>query len=58
MSSLLETFREILAQHDLLPEDILADGNLYRCPTRNKPYKRNGAYIVMRRVKTPLGSAL
>lgn len=45
MSSLLETFREILAQHDLLPEDILADGNLYRCPTRNKPYKRNGAYI-------------
>ena len=45
MTSLLETFREILAQHDLLPEDILADGNLYRCPTRNKPYKRNGAYI-------------
>ena len=45
MSSLLETFREILAQHDLLPEDILADGDLYRCPTRNKPYKRNGAYI-------------
>lgn len=28
MSSILETFREILAQHDLLPEDILADGNL------------------------------
>ena len=35
MTSLLEAFREILAQHDLLPEDILADGNLYRCPTQN-----------------------
>ena len=45
MTSLLESFREILAQHDLLPEDILADGNLHRCPTRNKQHKRNGAYI-------------
>ena len=45
MTSLLESFREILAQHDLLPEDILADGNLHRCPTRRKPHKRNGAYI-------------
>lgn len=45
MTSLLESFREILAQHDLLPEDILADGNLHRCPTRSKPHKRNGAYI-------------
>ena len=45
MTRLLESFREILAQHDLLPEDILVDGTLHRCPTRSKPHKRNGAYI-------------
>ena len=45
MNSLLETFRAILGQHDLLPEEILMDGNLHRCPTRNKLYKKNGAYI-------------
>lgn len=28
-----------------MPEEIIADGNLHRCPTQGKPRKQNGAYI-------------
>ncbi|MDE7371352.1 MAG: toprim domain-containing protein, partial [Desulfovibrio sp.] len=45
MSDLLQTFQEVLGTHGLVPEEILADGELHRCPTDNKPHKRNGAYI-------------
>ncbi len=45
MNDLLHTFHDVLGQHGLVPEEILADGNLHRCPTEGKPHKRNGAYI-------------
>ena len=45
MNDLLHTFHDVLGQHGLVPEELLADGNLHRCPTEGKPHKRNGAYI-------------
>ena len=45
MTDLLHTFHDVLGQHGLVPEEILADGNLHRCPTEGKPHKQNGAYI-------------
>ncbi|MBD5646505.1 MAG: hypothetical protein HDQ89_02405 [Desulfovibrio sp.] len=45
MNDLLQTFQEVLGTHGLVPEEILANGELHRCPTENKPHKRNGAYI-------------
>ena len=45
MNDLLHTFHDVLGQHGLVPEEIIADGNLHRCPTEGKPRKRNGAYI-------------
>ncbi|WP_301098035.1 AAA family ATPase, partial [uncultured Desulfovibrio sp.] len=45
MNDLLHTFHDVLGQHGLVPEEILADGNLHRCPTEGKPRARNGAYI-------------
>ncbi|WP_241160202.1 toprim domain-containing protein [Desulfovibrio sp. ZJ369] len=45
MNDLLQTFQEVLGQHGLVPEEILADGTLHRCPTESKPRKLNGAYI-------------
>ena len=45
MTDLLHTFHDVLGQHGLVPEELLADGNLHRCPTEGKPHKRNGAYI-------------
>ncbi|MDY3810183.1 AAA family ATPase [Desulfovibrio porci] len=45
MTDLLHTFRDVLGQHGLVPEEILTDGNLHRCPTEGKPHKLNGAYI-------------
>lgn len=46
MNDLLHTFHDVLGQHGLVPETILADGTLHRCPTEGKPRKQNGAYIV------------
>ena len=43
--ALPHTFHDLLGQHGLVPEEIIADGNLHRCPTEGKPRKRNGAYI-------------
>ena len=45
MTDLLHTFHDVLGQHGLIPEEILADGTLHRCPTEGKPRKLNGAYI-------------
>jgi len=28
-----------------MPEEIITDGNLHRCPTEHRPRKQNGAYI-------------
>lgn len=45
MSSALQTFQEILNAKGLMPSELIADGNLHRCPTLTKPHKQNGAYI-------------
>ena len=45
MNDLLHTFHDVLGQHGLVPEELLADGKLHRCATEGKPRKRNGAYI-------------
>lgn len=45
MSNVLQTFRDILTGKGLIPSEIIADGNLHRCPTQAKPHKQNGAYI-------------
>lgn len=45
MNDFLHTFRDVLGRHGLVPETILADGTLHRCPTEGKLRKRNGAYI-------------
>lgn len=45
MSRTLQTFEEILNSKGLMPSEIIADGNLHRCPTQTKPHKQNGAYI-------------
>ena len=45
MSNALQTFRDILNGKGLTPSEIIADGELHRCPTQTKPHKQNGAYI-------------
>ena len=45
MSDVLQTFQQILYDKGLVPPEIIADGNLHRCPTQAKPHKQNGAYI-------------
>ncbi len=45
MNNVMQSFLEVLHGHGLAPEEIIADGNLHRCPTLEKPRKRNGAYI-------------
>ena len=45
MNSLPHSFRDMLERHGLMPEEIIADGTLHRCPTQGKPHKQNGAYI-------------
>ena len=45
MNNPLQTFRDILTDKGLIPAEIMADGNLHRCPTQTKPHKQNGAYI-------------
>ena len=45
MSNVLQTFRDILNDKRLIPSEIIADGELHRCPTQAKPHKQNGAYI-------------
>ena len=51
MNNPLQTFRDILTDKGLIPAEIMADGNLHRCPTQTKPHKQNGAYIA--HVDTP-----
>lgn len=39
-------FRQAMEAAGLMPRDIVADGRFYRCPTKDKPRKRNGAYLL------------
>jgi len=39
-------FEHALTSHGLMPRRIEADGKWYRCPTADKPNKRNGAYLL------------
>lgn len=39
-------FEQALVAHGLMPKRIEADGKWYRCPTVDKPSKRNGAYLL------------
>lgn len=40
------TFEQALQASGLLPRAIVADGKWRRCPTIDKPKKRNGAYVL------------
>lgn len=40
------TFEQALQASGLLPRAIVADGKWRRCPTMDKPKKRNGAYVL------------
>lgn len=40
------TFEQALQASGLLPRAIVADGKWRRCPTLDKPKKRNGAYVL------------
>lgn len=40
------TFEQALQTSGLLPRAIVADGKWRRCPTLDKPKKRNGAYVL------------
>lgn len=35
-----------LKAHGLIPEDVVADGAIHRCPTEAKPHSKNGWYIL------------
>lgn len=37
-------FEDVLRQAGLYPRDVVADGRIHRCPTEDKPKKRNGWY--------------
>jgi phage/plasmid primase-like uncharacterized protein len=39
-------FEQALMAHGLMPRRVVADGKWYRCPTVDKPRKRNGAYLL------------
>ncbi|MDR5660990.1 toprim domain-containing protein [Burkholderia cenocepacia] len=39
-------FEQALVAHGLMPRCIVPDGKWYRCPTVDKPRKRNGAYLL------------
>lgn len=40
------TFMDHAAAHGLLIRDLAADGRWHRCPTEDKPRKKNGAYVL------------
>jgi phage/plasmid primase-like uncharacterized protein len=39
-------FREAMIEAGLYPQDIVADGRWYRCPTEDHPRKKNGCYLL------------
>lgn len=41
-----EVFRHEMQSAGLRPRDIVADGKVRRCPTEDKPYRRNGWYVL------------
>jgi putative DNA primase/helicase len=40
------TFRDALMLNGLQPRDVVPDGRWYRCPTEDKPKKRNGCFML------------
>lgn len=40
------TFTDALLAAGLFPRDVIADGKWHRCPTRDKPKKKNGAFLL------------
>jgi putative DNA primase/helicase len=40
------SFRDVLIVHGLMPRDVVPDGRWYRCPTADKPKKRNGCFVL------------
>ncbi|MFI3270969.1 MAG: AAA family ATPase [Pseudomonadota bacterium] len=46
LDTLLEDARNILLQHGLEPQYIVANGEIQRCPTRDKPNSQNGRYSI------------
>lgn len=42
----ISAFRSALEDAGLIPNEIIADGNLHRCPTRGKEHRKDGAYIL------------
>ncbi len=45
MNAILYEFQRVLREKGIVPDEIIADGKLHRCPTQAKPHKQNGAYI-------------
>lgn len=39
-------FRDVLMANGLEPRDVFPDGRWYRCPTTDKPRKRNGCFVL------------
>lgn len=45
LSDILEAMRRAMNAVGLAPEQIIADGQLHRCPVEGKPRGRDGAYV-------------
>ncbi|MBU1230308.1 MAG: DUF927 domain-containing protein [Proteobacteria bacterium] len=46
MTDDMNTFRAVIEAAGLRPDNILADGQLHRCPVEGKPKSRDGAYVL------------
>ncbi len=45
MQASINAFCSVLEDAGLLPGEVIADGRLHRCPTKDKPKSQNGRYI-------------
>ncbi len=45
-SNFLEDCRRVMLENGLAPAELLADGELHRCPTNDKPQGKDGAYVI------------
>jgi len=46
MTDLINTFRTVIESAGLHPGEIIADGQLHRCPVDGKPSAKDGAYVL------------
>lgn len=44
MSNPIVAFRDVLEDAGLIPNEIIPDGKLHRCPTKGKEHRQDGAY--------------